>query len=325
MSIELLPFDTSRCSLTAPATPRIAPLAFSPGTPGEGRGEGSCEDRLKRPPSPARVAANRRNAKRSTGPRTVAGKQRASRNALKHGLCARFENLPSEDGPTFNMFLEELRADMRPRKLMQRILFPQIANLIWRLQRLPEAQTKIFKDELKICADGETISPAEVIARRFSADPRNGFLLLGRYERSNQSMLLRLLAKFDKAGKESDDTGYDRDEPKIPREEERPAWDDEKQRQQEANFARRRKELEQYIPPKNKYEAGIDHCIELCDREKRAQADKEAAERSQSKPSENRDSERETRKSASKAHAPVTKRSQRDRVDAAPPERLVTR
>jgi len=36
--------------------------------------------------SPQRIAANRRNAARSTGPVTTAGKMRASRNALKHGL-----------------------------------------------------------------------------------------------------------------------------------------------------------------------------------------------------------------------------------------------
>ena len=33
-------------------------------------------------------AANRANAKRSTGPKTPAGKLRSSRNALKHGLSA---------------------------------------------------------------------------------------------------------------------------------------------------------------------------------------------------------------------------------------------
>jgi len=33
-------------------------------------------------------AANRANAKRSTGPKTVAGKLRSSRNALTHGLSA---------------------------------------------------------------------------------------------------------------------------------------------------------------------------------------------------------------------------------------------
>jgi hypothetical protein len=36
--------------------------------------------------SPRRIAANRRNAARSTGPVTTTGKMRASRNALKHGF-----------------------------------------------------------------------------------------------------------------------------------------------------------------------------------------------------------------------------------------------
>src|SRR3954470_17646791 len=38
--------------------------------------------------SEARIAANRRNALKSTGPRTEEGKQRSRANALKHGLCA---------------------------------------------------------------------------------------------------------------------------------------------------------------------------------------------------------------------------------------------
>ena len=38
--------------------------------------------------SAAALAANKRNAKKSTGPRTLAGKQRSSRNALRHGLSA---------------------------------------------------------------------------------------------------------------------------------------------------------------------------------------------------------------------------------------------
>jgi hypothetical protein len=38
--------------------------------------------------SERKLAANRSNARRSTGPRTAAGKSRASRNALRHGLAA---------------------------------------------------------------------------------------------------------------------------------------------------------------------------------------------------------------------------------------------
>jgi hypothetical protein len=38
-------------------------------------------------PSARRIAANRNNSKKSTGPRSVAGRQTSSRNALRHGLA----------------------------------------------------------------------------------------------------------------------------------------------------------------------------------------------------------------------------------------------
>lgn len=39
-------------------------------------------------PSEAQIEANRRNAKRSTGPRSSEGKARSAQNARKHGLAA---------------------------------------------------------------------------------------------------------------------------------------------------------------------------------------------------------------------------------------------
>ena len=44
-------------------------------------------------PSDRQIAANRANARRSTGPRTAVGRIRASRNALRHGLA---RPLPSD-------------------------------------------------------------------------------------------------------------------------------------------------------------------------------------------------------------------------------------
>src|SRR4051794_38051552 len=47
--------------------------------------------------SPAKLAANRANAQKSTGPRTPDGKAASRLNALTHGLCARIPLVPGED------------------------------------------------------------------------------------------------------------------------------------------------------------------------------------------------------------------------------------
>lgn len=50
----------------------------------------------KRSISERKLRANRANAKRSTGPRTKAGKAISRRNALKHGITSRAIDLPAE-------------------------------------------------------------------------------------------------------------------------------------------------------------------------------------------------------------------------------------
>ncbi len=49
-------------------------------------------------------AANGRNALRSTGPQSAAGKATAKMNALKHGLRAETLVLPDEDPAEFKRF-----------------------------------------------------------------------------------------------------------------------------------------------------------------------------------------------------------------------------
>ncbi len=75
-----------------------------------------CEDNpptASRPVSARQVAANRRNALRSTGPRTDAGKRAVRGNPLKHGLTARDAVIPALDGPEAARDFERLRTAMR--------------------------------------------------------------------------------------------------------------------------------------------------------------------------------------------------------------------
>jgi hypothetical protein len=65
----------------------------------------------------AQIEANRRNAAKSTGPRTPEGKARVRRNATRHGLCSGIA-LMAEEGSEldedFKLLLEDLREEHQP-------------------------------------------------------------------------------------------------------------------------------------------------------------------------------------------------------------------
>jgi len=208
--------------------------------------------------SARRLAANRRNATRSTGPRTAAGKKRASRNAIKHGLCSTRAVLPGECPATYATFVREIEEELQPRTAMQHALIPHIANLMWRINRLPQAQADIFERELrKVRGRGQQLTASQLLARRFSDDPSdNGFLLIGRYERGLHNQLHRLLSRFDTMQRRRPTTPSPSDEPPVPDEMQRPAWTDEMQRKQIEASARRTRALnEGNSPPANRLRA----------------------------------------------------------------------
>jgi hypothetical protein len=62
-----------------------------------------------------RIEANRRNASRSTGPRTAEGKARVARNPIKHGFFAAQARWAPEVRRDFEETLAGLRDDLKPR------------------------------------------------------------------------------------------------------------------------------------------------------------------------------------------------------------------
>ena len=66
------------------------------------------------PASTAQIAANRRNAHSSTGPRTPAGKARSSQNARTHSLTACFVPILERDRARFDALAAELREFHQP-------------------------------------------------------------------------------------------------------------------------------------------------------------------------------------------------------------------
>ena len=99
----------------------------------------------KRPKvTPRKIAANRANAKKSTGPCTQAGKQRTRFNALTHGATAReLKATMSWMGETpgqYDRLREGFLASLPPANVLESYLLENMAETAWRQERLIRSQ-----------------------------------------------------------------------------------------------------------------------------------------------------------------------------------------
>jgi hypothetical protein len=84
-----------------------------------------------------RSAINRANSQHSTGPRTAAGKQRSSLNALRHGLTAATPVLPTEDPAAYEAHRRAFLDEYQPATPTETQLVHELADTSWRLNRIP--------------------------------------------------------------------------------------------------------------------------------------------------------------------------------------------
>ena len=96
-------------------------------------------------PSQKQIDANRRNAQRSTGPITEAGKAVAKFNALQHGMTAASAVLPYEDHLAHAMLREALMSHYAPANIAEELLVDVVANSYWRLMRARRVETSTMK------------------------------------------------------------------------------------------------------------------------------------------------------------------------------------
>lgn len=109
--------------------------------------------------SAKKVAANRNNAKDSTGPTTERGKSHSSRNSTKHGVLAAELIIHESDQPQFEALRAELQTQLSPSRALQRIAFDRIMCSLWRQKlavRLNAKKLTIAFDQLE-----ENKSPAQ--------------------------------------------------------------------------------------------------------------------------------------------------------------------
>ena len=91
------------------------------------------------------IDANRRNALKSTGPRTQSGKQtKPASTPNATASPAKSPPSPNEEGPIFEKFKSQFIADLAPKATMELSLATSIAWDTWRLNRLRAVEVNLY-------------------------------------------------------------------------------------------------------------------------------------------------------------------------------------
>src|SRR3954452_14587482 len=128
----------------------------------------------KREISPARLAANRANSLKSTGPRTPSGKSISKFNGLVHGMRAESDVLPGEDPAALEhriaAWADELGAETGP----ERYLAGAAAKASWRIDRCRAAEAAALTRKVLGAGedyDGALAEEVEQLADRLPEEP----------------------------------------------------------------------------------------------------------------------------------------------------------
>ena len=125
-------------------------VAQPPATPTEPRAaaaagfEAPAPETTLSPISPAQLAANRANAQLSTGPRTSAGLEKSSKNAVKTALTGRTVLLPTDDVEEYAAFVDGFEHDLKPVGAIECELVQIIADCHWRLRRIQTLEYALY-------------------------------------------------------------------------------------------------------------------------------------------------------------------------------------
>ena len=152
--------------------------------------------------SDKQIRANRRNALKSTGPKTPEGKAAVRLNATRHGLRSQEVLLPGEDEEALEELDENLRAELQPVGELENLLVDGIIAAHWRLRRLRRVEAGIFVRELSRglapVADSETDTATLGMSFIRDANGSNAFSKLSRYETAIWRSLYKALHELQR-------------------------------------------------------------------------------------------------------------------------------
>lgn len=156
--------------------------------------------------SQKQIEANRRNAQRSTGPKSEDGKLRSRTNALKHGMAALHVPLSHEDATLHEAMLRSLIEKHQPAGLLEEQLVAAIAHAWIRMQRAARFEAATIDGQVRSIKrrTAQPKDPAETDdhwATAALADPEaaQAWHILGRYESRAQSAWYRAVEALRRA------------------------------------------------------------------------------------------------------------------------------
>jgi len=115
--------------------------------------------------SPAQIAANRANALKSTGPRSVDGKSASRFNALKHGMDAASIVIPGEDPAEYEALAAHYLEEYHPQSPSESFHVDAMLRADWQKRRLQRVEGDLYRS---IIAES---SNATLIAALLSDSP----------------------------------------------------------------------------------------------------------------------------------------------------------
>jgi hypothetical protein len=95
--------------------------------------------------TPAQVAANRANAQKSTGPRSVEGKFRSRFNALQHGVDANSIVIPGEDPEAYESLAADYRRQYHPSEPSEHFHVESMIQADWLKRRALRLQADLHR------------------------------------------------------------------------------------------------------------------------------------------------------------------------------------
>ena len=144
------------------------------------------------------VAANRANARRSTGAKTATGKAVVSGNAIKHGLLSNRILLGGEDAELFGQLRGEMMLALRPVGILEISLAEKIAAALWKQRRLIEAETASIElsRSAKLSVNRRAIKAAMGLEPMASDVRVSDLEPIGREGRDDQKRCRKIIAEF---------------------------------------------------------------------------------------------------------------------------------